>query len=385
MKGSAASHLNGLIREHKGDLLQILEGIQDIYIPQHTIYDDVEELNKFKRLPNENIKSTMRRASMIIERLSPTCTSAAWPERKYHLLLSLLKQLIDKKVFKELHIKELEAAQTGIRLDIAEIITFIAVREATHEVVPTTEVALAYNINSLQLMNQPQNPKDEIEELRVRINSLMAKKPRLDHGGKTSSRGGFKRAHPDSEKRDNASSHSSHFSSGRGSNHSFQNSQRRLNGKRDFRGASSSSTRSFQKVNGWLNNPNNQHQSRPILSTRNWRENRSKSREGRSQSRESRYSRSSSYPSFDRQRSSSRGPNRYDRYRSQSRGRSSSRNRNSYGHRGNYNRNGNHSYRGKNFKKSFGRGTNTVTMTFYQCELCPKTHLKGTTCNTVKR
>jgi hypothetical protein len=24
-------------------------------------------------------------------------------------------------------------------------------------------------------------------------------------------------------------------------------------------------------------------------------------------------------------------------------------------------------------------------MTFYQCELCPKTHLKGTTCNTVKR
>jgi hypothetical protein len=24
-------------------------------------------------------------------------------------------------------------------------------------------------------------------------------------------------------------------------------------------------------------------------------------------------------------------------------------------------------------------------MTFYQCELCPKTHLKGTTCNTVNR
>ena len=82
MKGSAATILNGMIREYKGDLETIIEAIQDIYIPQHTIYDDVEELNKFKRLPNENIKSMMRRASMIIEKLKPTCTEAAWPDRK---------------------------------------------------------------------------------------------------------------------------------------------------------------------------------------------------------------------------------------------------------------------------------------------------------------
>jgi len=80
-----------MIREYKGALDQIIEAIQDIFIPQHTIYDNAEELNNMQRLPNENIRATMRHACMIIERLKPTCTAEAWPDRKYHLLLSLLK------------------------------------------------------------------------------------------------------------------------------------------------------------------------------------------------------------------------------------------------------------------------------------------------------
>ena len=380
MKGSAATILNGMIREYKGNLTQIIEAIQDIYIPQHTIYDDVEELNRFKRLPNENIKSMMRRASMIIERLKPTCAEAAWPDRKYHLLLSLLKQLIDKKTFKHLHSKELEAAQMGTQMEIQEVITTVALYEASHESIPKQETSLVYNINSLQLTNQPDNTQSEIDKLKLQINSLLPKKPRLDKNGRrstpypNSSSNVLKRPHPGSARRNASDSQNTSFSSQRDSRSTFNNSQRRPDGKRDFKDYSSSnSNRSFPTVNKWLNAnsnsiSNSNSSQRPILSTQKWRQNRSQSRDPRSQSRDSgpktnpftyRQSRSQSRDRY--------GHNSYDRYRSKSRGRSASRNR--YGSRG------------QSFNKSFGRGTNTVTMTFYQCKLCPKTHLKGTPCN----
>jgi hypothetical protein len=37
--------------------------------------------------------------------------------------------------------------------------------------------------------------------------------------------------------------------------------------------------------------------------------------------------------------------------------------------------------RGRSLHRTFEKGPNTVTMTFYQCKLCPKTHLAGTPCN----
>ena len=250
MKGSAATILNGMIREYQGNLTQIIEAIQDIYIPQHTIYDDVEELNKFKRLPNENIKSMMRRASMIVERLKPTCAEAAWPDRKYHLLLSLLKQLIDKKTFKHLHSKELEAASLGIQMDIHEVITTVALYEASHESIPRHETSLAYNINSLQVIKQPESLQSEIDNLKVQIASLLPKKPRLDNNAKPSgpytnsnSSGSLKRPHPGSTKRFNDSQPSNH--SQRESRPPFRNSQRRPDGKRDFKYQSSNDSNRY--------------------------------------------------------------------------------------------------------------------------------------------
>ena len=393
MKGSAATNLNGILREFQGDLNNVISAIQDIYVPQHTIYDDIEELNSFKRLANENIKSTMRRASMIIDRLKPTCSQHAWPERKYHLLLTLLKQLIDKKTFKELHMYELEAAQLGITRTILQIIDKVALIEAGNDSIPKQETGLVYNINSLQLTNQQDGALNEIEQLKVQVNSLLPKKPRLDERGKFRSNphprpstGGLKRPFPGSDRRNAGSSQSSSFSFPSSSSSynpraPFPNSQRRPDGRRDFRQSSMSSNRSYPDVNRWLNSSNSSNQ-RPKLSTQRWRESRSKSRDRFQQSRGPRsFSSSSNFQFPNRQsRSHSRDQNRgkYDRYRSNSRGRSSS--QNSY--RDRYNPNSNN--RGRSFNKSFGKGTNTVTMTFYQCKLCPKTHLKGTTCNSNK-
>ena len=392
MKGSAATILNGMIREYKGDLETIIEAIQDIYIPQHTIYDDVEELNKFKRLPNENIKSMMRRASMIIEKLKPTCTEAAWPDRKYHLLLTLLKQLIDKKTFKHLHSKELEAAQIGTQMEMKEIIMIVALYEATHELIPRNETGLVYNINSLQVMNCPDPTAKEIEKLKLQINSLMPKKPRMEsrpNPYQKPSTGGLKRTHQGIQR-------NSPFSSSQASSFSslpkplFQNTQRRSNGMRDFKSSSigsQNSNKSFSGISKWINaNPSGSStSSRPILSANKWRENRSKSRE---RNRNSQSGSNYSYPlnfrqsrSYSRSKSNDRFRNGYDRQRSNSRGRSPSRTRYNYLSKPSYM----NQQRGRSLHKSFEKGTNTVTMTFYQCKLCPKTHLKGTPCNSNKQ
>jgi len=53
----------------KGRKAVIDIALQDIFIPQHTIYDDYDEINKFKRNKNENIRTTVRRASLLIYKL----------------------------------------------------------------------------------------------------------------------------------------------------------------------------------------------------------------------------------------------------------------------------------------------------------------------------
>jgi len=132
MKGSAGTYLTSILKDSEGKLDSVIESIQDIYIPQQTIFDDVDRLNKFTRGAKENIKAAMRRASLLINKLKPTCTPEAWPERKYHLSVILIKQIITDKAMMKLHTKELEAAQIGNRLDLDEIINIVYLYEQAH-------------------------------------------------------------------------------------------------------------------------------------------------------------------------------------------------------------------------------------------------------------
>jgi len=393
MKGSAASTLSGMIREYDGDLTKIIEAIQDIYIPQHTIYDDVEELNKFKRMPKENIRSMMRRASLVINKLRNTCTEAAWPDRRYHLLLSLLKQMIDKKTFKHLHAKELEAAHIGQQIKMSEIIDIVALHEHTEESVPEHETRLNYNINTLQLTNHPDKQRSDIEELKLRVNALFPKRARTDNSSSSSS---FRSKTPTTLERYRQNRMSTRKS--------FQPSQRRPDGTRDYKSQSStyssrssllpssSSSSNFSNLNRWVNNSSNTNP----FSLRS----RSQSRNfDRSRSRKRSYSSGpntyQSIPNY-RQRSNSRSQSR-SRYNSRDRGRSTSRssyrsygsrprstssNRSYYNspHRNAYNSPHRKADYNRKFQKSFQKGNNSVSLTFYECKLCFKTHLEGTPC-----
>jgi len=385
MKGSAASIINGIIREYGHSLEQVIEAIQDIYIPQHTIYDDVEDLNNFRRHPNENIRSTMRRASMIIERLKPTCTPAAWPDRKYHLMLSLIKQVVMMKTFKHLHSKEYESVQSGIQLEMKDILNIVSLYELTHELIPKQEIKIQYNISSLQLKNQP-----DTDHYSLGINSMVTRKPRLDKLRKTNSSLHFKPKHnpiqtsvstpPSSMPQrtivppldrlrkqwqslppNRVSSSNIRKASERAPTlkfnpkpNSFQNSQRRPDGTRDYR-----QSQTYMDISPTVT----------FDSNRPWTMNKRKYRDSRSQYPNKRQNSFNSFSNYRNSRSPSRSsyqyrsstPTRYNNYRSSTPDR--------------YNKSP-----GK-FTRTFQKGNNKVTLTFYKCKVCTKSHIEGTPCN----
>ena len=189
MKGSAASALDKMNKEYKGDINLVLEAIQDLFIPQHTIYDDFDELNSFKRKPNEHMRTMVRRASLLIYKLKDTVAPAAWPDRRHTLLSQIIKQVIDKKTFKHLRSEELKCAQLGTSLTIEAMTNIIEFYETSHELIPTTEIKLTYNVNTMRLTDQPnvhQTEMDEIKqnllELQTSIKSLAPKRMKTSLG-----------------------------------------------------------------------------------------------------------------------------------------------------------------------------------------------------------
>ena len=174
MKGEAGLELDGMIKEYKGDLNQILDAIQDIHVPQHTIFDEFVELNAFTRRPNEHMRTMVRRASLLIGKLRPTVSPAAWKDRQHLLLSQIIKQVIDKQTFAHLRAEELKCAQTGHTLSIEAMTSIVDFYELSKGLIPKTEIKLQYDVQSMRLSNQPDVQKTELDELKSEISTLKA-------------------------------------------------------------------------------------------------------------------------------------------------------------------------------------------------------------------
>ena len=172
MKGSAASSLDKITRECQGDLTDTLEAIQDLYIPQLTVFDEFDELNHFTRRKGEHIRTAMRRASMAVFPLRETVTKAAWPDRRYHLLKSMLNQMLDKKTLRHLQMKEKECVQQGTQLSIESMIQIISLYESTHDLLPYDDIKMRYNVNTMYPLDAPDKNKTEMDDLKDTITSL---------------------------------------------------------------------------------------------------------------------------------------------------------------------------------------------------------------------
>ena len=354
MKGSAATCLTDIIREYGNDLSKILEAIQDIYVPHHTIFDDVDELNKFSRPAGENIKATMRRATLIINKLKPQCAPAAWNDRRYHMLLALIKQVIDRDTFKHLYAKELECAQIGTQLELLAIVNIIALYEQTHDLIPKREMKLQYNINSMQVINHKNDDDKPIRTMTVSDKSN--KKPpksnimtrsqsreliktpsyQRDQRGRSNDR---QKSHTNSPnvKPENTSQRyrSDSMSSSSGQNYSQRNSQ----GQRNYR-----TPNSYNSLN------------------RSSSYDRSQQQQNRDRNRSS--SRDRSYRPYNNQKDkrSDKPPNKPNNYNNNRRPPDNSRTSSEY-------------------QKTFKHGTNLVTLHFYKCQVCPSMHPTGLDCD----
>jgi len=350
MKGSAATCLTDMIREYNGNLSKILEGLQDIYVPQHTIFDDMDAMNKFTRPAHENIKSTIRRASLLIHKMKPNCSTAAWPERKYHMLLALIKQLIERDTFQHLYAKELECIQAGTQLDIPAVTTIIALYEQTHDTIPKREMRLQYCINSMQIINRDNKSSKPIKTMTVK------EKPKRS-GMKTRSTSKELISSP-------ISSQSQNVARGRSTDRNKYDKTRQINDSRS-RSASTSYSQNYSQRNS---QGERDYKKKP----QSYSDNRNRNRP-RSQSYDRNKNQSQS---MDRQRSQSRENNYRNKYSKPNRYNNSNNNNN------NPKSNKNSNDKGKvPYEKKFKHGKNQVTLHFYKCQACPSMHPTGSNCD----
>jgi len=190
MKGKSARHLDNMTKEANGNLAEILVAIQDLYIPQMTFFDEFDELNGFARGKNEHIRTTVRRAALAIYPIKATVAPAAWEDRKYTLIMQIIKQVIDRKTFEHLRMEELKCAHSGTQLSLDAVITCVSLFETTNNLIPGSEIKLSYNVNTMQITNQPDKGKTELEELRQELAEMKysmkmvtPKKARFDKQG----------------------------------------------------------------------------------------------------------------------------------------------------------------------------------------------------------
>jgi len=174
LKGSAGVALDKLNKEYGGNLDSILDAIQDLFIPQHTIFDEFVELNQFKRKANEHMRTMVRRASLLIFKLKDTVSPAAWEDRRHTLLSQIIKQVIDRKTFVHLRAEEIKCAQLGQSLTIDAMTNIIEFFESANDLIPKNEIKLTYDVQTMRLTNQPDIHKSELTDLKNEISSLKA-------------------------------------------------------------------------------------------------------------------------------------------------------------------------------------------------------------------
>ncbi len=350
MKGSAGTCLSDMIREFDGRLQNILEAIQDIYVPQHTIFDDVDELTKFTRPKGENIRTTLRRASLIVYKLRAQCAPAAWPERRHHMLLALIKQVIDPKTLRHLHAKELECALVKTQLDLNAIINIIALHEQTHDLLPRTDLRLRYNINSMQIIEHNEGDTHSVKSLTMEDKSRQS---RNDSRRRSASR---ELVHTPRSK----SSQSPYRSTDKGRNSNRKRTESNQNYER-----SKQTERENRRVTYHTKEPNNSQ--RRTDGRRDYRGGSSIDRErSRSQSSGGRSRQSSYTDNKNREKNST-----YKNYSNNSTNRREQKSKSNLGEKGDNK---------TKYTKTFDAGKNTVTLHFYKCNTCPSLHPEGEEC-----
>ena len=177
IQGSASRTFCELVKDNKS-LHEILNTLNELFSVRRTVVDDMKDLNNFKRLPNEDIKKTMQKAKVAVERIQHLWDPVLWQQgRKTEILKSVLRQVITTKTRQRLDAEEMKYLKTGTCLSYDAIIEFIDTYENTHNQIPTKEMTMKINVctgapKDTQELEEQNETEIKINEISTLINNI---------------------------------------------------------------------------------------------------------------------------------------------------------------------------------------------------------------------
>jgi hypothetical protein len=142
-------------------LNSIIQGLTDLYSKRTTIVDDINELNNFKRRPNENIHTCMRRAMAMANKVRHICSAEVWESTKRkEILLSIIRQVVTAETRRQIEFEELKFLKCGTQMTYKAILDLVDTFETTNGQIPQYERELTVNVTSgAPKVVEPDTPK----------------------------------------------------------------------------------------------------------------------------------------------------------------------------------------------------------------------------------
>ena len=125
-------------------LKHMLDTFADLYAPRNTIEEDQKEVDNFTRKAKEPIRTAMRRFSCLVDKIRCLSNPISWPDIKYKMCKSVLKQIITIKTRQFIDYEEAKIKKVGGQFDMKELIELVNDFETSHSEVPTEDFTIVY-------------------------------------------------------------------------------------------------------------------------------------------------------------------------------------------------------------------------------------------------
>ena len=125
-------------------LKHMLDTFADLYAPRNTIEEDQKEVDNFTRKAKEPIRTAMRRFSCLVDKIRCLSNPISWPDIKYKMCKSVLKQIITIKTRQFIDYEEAKIKKVGGQFDMKELIELVNDFETSHNEVPTEDFTIVY-------------------------------------------------------------------------------------------------------------------------------------------------------------------------------------------------------------------------------------------------
>jgi len=128
------------LRDNNTGLREILEHMEEIYVPKRSYYEDQAAVDNFRRLKGENIHKAMRRALLCVEKLRHSVPDNDWPVLLKKYMEDILFKIVSPSTQKYLRKLNEVYTESGLTYDLHTMIQKADMHEVTNDAAPKTEM-----------------------------------------------------------------------------------------------------------------------------------------------------------------------------------------------------------------------------------------------------